>query len=53
MAKWNMDLCDMHRIEAQHLREKLRIAMQVLETLAQDRNDLAQRALQRIKGYER
>ena len=52
MAKWGPLPCDMHKVEVEHLREKLRIAMQVLETLAQDRNDLAQRALQRIKGYD-
>ena len=33
MAKWDLTLCDMHRVEAQHLRDKLRIAMEALERI--------------------
>lgn len=52
MAKWNLTLCDMHRVEAQHLRGRLKIAMEALEALAQDGNETAQRALERIEGDE-
>ena len=52
MAKWNLTLCDMHRVEAQHLRGRLKIAMKALEALAQDGNETAQRALERIEGDE-
>lgn len=50
--KWNSTLSDMHRVESQHLRGKLRIAMAALEALAQDGNETAQRALERIEGDE-
>ena len=33
MAKWDLALCDMHRVEAQHLRSRLKIAMQALEEI--------------------
>jgi len=33
MAKWNLTLSDMHRVEAQHLRDKLRIAIEGLEEI--------------------
>ena len=52
MAKWNLNLYHMHRVEVRHLRDKLRIAMQALEALAQGGNETAQRALERIEGDE-
>ena len=50
MTKWGPLLCDMHRVEAQHLRGKLKIALQALEVLAQAGDETAQRALERIEG---
>ena len=61
MAKWNLTLCDMHRVEVQHLRDKLRIAMQALEdirNISRTSDDvefyamlmLAEKALERIEG---
>jgi len=63
MAKWDLTLCDMHRVEAQHLRDKLRIAMQALEdirNISRTSDDvefyamlmLAEKALERIEGDE-
>lgn len=66
MAKWGPLLSDMHRVEAQHLREKLRIAMAALDVvikfghgagddLEQTVTDMtweAERALKRIEGDE-
>ena len=41
MARWNRDLCDMHRVEAQHLRDKLANLLGGAETVleAWDRGD--------------
>ena len=66
MAKWGPLLCDMHRVEAQHLRDKLRIAMAALDVVIKFGHDTyndpeqavtdmtvaAERALQRIEGDE-
>ena len=66
MAKWNLTLSDMHRVEAQHLRDKLRIAMAALDVVIKfgheagddfeqtvtDMTVAAERALQRIEGDE-
>jgi hypothetical protein len=66
MAKWNLTLSDMHRVEAQHLRDKLRIAMAALDVVIRfgheagddfeqavtDMTAAAERALQRIEGDE-
>jgi len=66
MAKWNLTLCDMHRVEAQHLRDKLRIAMAALDVVIKfgheagddfeqavtDMTAAAERALARIEGDE-
>ncbi len=61
MAKWGPLLCDMHRVEAQHLRERLRIAMAALEEIKETAQAsegvefyamLAERALARIEGDE-
>ena len=43
MAKWNMTLCDMHRVETQHLRDKLANLLGGAETVleAWDRGDEA------------
>lgn len=64
MAKWDLTLCDMHRVEAQHLRDRLRIAMAALDVVIRfgheagddfeqtvtDMTVAAERALQRIEG---
>ena len=64
MAKWNLTLSDMHRVESQHLRGKLRIAMAALDVVIKfgheagddfektvtDMTVAAERALQRIEG---
>lgn len=61
MAKWNLTLCDMHRVEAQHLRDKLRIAMRGLEEIRDVARlsegvefyaMLAEKTLARIEGDE-
>ena len=63
MAKWDLTLCDMHRVEAQHLRGRLKIAMQALEdirNISRTSDDvefyamlmLAEKALERIEGDE-
>lgn len=61
MAKWNLTLSDMHRVEAQHLRDKLRIAIEGLEEIrdVSERADgirfysvLAEKTLARIEGDE-
>jgi len=66
MAKWNLTLSDMHRVEAQHLRDKLRIAMAALDVVIRfgheagddfeqavtDMTAAAERALARIEGDE-
>jgi hypothetical protein len=68
MAKWNLTLCDMHRVEAQHLLDRLRIAMAALDVVikigrgAEGETDVAEeiaamtvaaeRALARIEGDE-
>jgi len=66
MAKWNLTLCDMHRVEAKHLRDRLRIAMAALDVVIKfghaagddfeqtvtDMTVAAERALQRIEGDE-
>lgn len=66
MAKWNLTLCDMHRVEAQHLRDRLRIAMAALDVVIKFGHDAgddleqtvtdmtvaAERALERIEGDE-
>jgi len=59
MAKWGPLLCDMHRVEAQHLRDRLRIAMAALEEIKDTARAsegvefyamLAETALARIEG---
>lgn len=66
MAKWGPLMCDMHRVEAQHLRGKLRIAMAALDVVIKfghgagddleqavtDMTVAAERALERIEGDE-
>ena len=66
MAKWNLTLSDMHRVEAQHLRDRLRIAMAALDVVIKfghetyndpeqavtDMTVAAERALERIEGDE-
>lgn len=66
MAKWDLTLCDMHRVEAQHLRDRLRIAMAALDVVIKfgheagddfeqavtDMTVAAERALERIEGDE-
>ena len=66
MAKWDLTLSDMHRVEAQHLRDKLRIAMAALDVVIKfghetgddfeqtvtDMTVAAERALERIEGDE-
>ena len=66
MAKWNLTLSDMHRVEAQHLRDRLRIAMAALDVVIKfghgagddfeqtvtDMTAAAERALARIEGDE-
>jgi len=66
MAKWNLTLCDMHRVEAQHLRDRLRVAMAALDVVIKfgheagddfeqavtDMTVAAERALQRVEGDE-
>ena len=61
MAKWDLTLCDMHRVEAQHLRGRLKIAMQALEEIRDVARlsdgvefyaILAEKALARIEGDE-
>lgn len=61
MAKWDLTLCDMHRVEAQHLRGRLKIAMQALEEIRDIARTsdgvefyamLAEKALARIEGDE-
>jgi len=66
MAKWNLTLSDMHRVEAQHLRDRLRIAMAALDVVIKfgheagddfeqavtDMKVVAERALERIEGDE-
>jgi len=61
MAKWGPLLCDMHRVEAQHLRGRLKIAMQALEEIRDVARlsdgvefyaMLAEKALARIEGDE-
>ena len=66
MAKWNLTLSDMHRVEAQHLRDRLRIAMAALDVVIKfgheagndfeqtvtDMTAVAERALERIEGDE-
>lgn len=63
MAKWGPLLCDMHRVEAQHLRGRLKIAMQALEDIRNISRTsdgvefyamlmLAEKALARIEGDE-
>jgi hypothetical protein len=66
MAKWDLTLCDMHRVEAQHLRDRLRIAMAALDVVIRfghdagddleqtvtDMTAAAERALERIEGDE-
>jgi len=61
MAKWDLTLCDMHRVEAQHLRGRLKIAMQALEEIRDVARlsdgvefyaMLAEKALARIEGDE-
>ena len=54
MTNWGPLLCDMHRVEARHLREKLKIAMRTLEVLAlcddPDAREMASSALSAIEG---
>lgn len=59
MAKWGPLLCDMHKVEAQHLRDRLRIAIEGLEeirdvALLSDGVEfyamLAEKTLARIEG---
>ena len=61
MAKWDLTLCDMHRVEAQHLRGRLKIAMQALEEIRDVARlsdgvefyaMLAEKAIARIEGDE-
>jgi len=66
MAKWGPLLCDMNRVEAQHLRDRLRIAMAALDVVIRfgheagddfeqavtDMTVAAERALERIEGDE-
>ena len=61
MAKWNLTLSDMHRVEAQHLRDKLRIAIEGLEEIRDVALGaegigfyavLAEKTLARIEGDE-
>ena len=66
MAKWGPLLCDMNRVEAQHLRDRLRIAMAALDVVVRfghetdndpeqavtDMTVAAERALERIEGDE-
>ena len=64
MPKGNMTPSDMHRVEAQHLRDRLRIAMAALDVVIKfghgagddfeqtvtDMTAAAERALERIEG---
>lgn len=66
MGKYYTTLSDMHRVEANHLRDKLRIAMAALDVIIRFGNEtypdperavtdmkvVAERALQRIEGDE-
>ena len=66
MGKHYITLSDMHRVEAQHLRDRLRIAMAALDVVIKfgheagndfeqtvtDMTAVAERALERIEGDE-
>ena len=61
MAKWNLTLSEMHAIEAKHLRDKLRIAIEGLEEIRDVALGaegigfyavLAEKTLTRIEGDE-
>lgn len=52
MSRIKWSIAEMRETEVAHLRDKLRVAVDALEALAQAGDETAQRALARIEGDE-